>query len=70
MAPAKTPPAIIDRINASLRKIIDDPETKQRLETLGFQPGASSPDELKQTIASDINTWAPIIDRLNLKVSN
>jgi tripartite-type tricarboxylate transporter receptor subunit TctC len=61
---------VIERINASLKKIIDDPETKTKLEALGFQPTASTPDQLKQTIVSDINTWAPIIDRLNLKVSN
>jgi tripartite-type tricarboxylate transporter receptor subunit TctC len=70
LAPAKTPPVVIERINASLKKIIDDPETKTKLEALGFQPTASTPDQLKQTIVSDINTWAPIIDRLNLKVSN
>ncbi len=70
VAPDKTPPAIVAKINSDLRKILASPETKAKLETMGFQPGASSPAELHKTIADDIGTWAAIIKRLSLKASD
>jgi tripartite-type tricarboxylate transporter receptor subunit TctC len=70
MAPDKTPAAVVRKINTDLRSILEKPETKEKLESLGFQPAPGSPAELQKTIVSDIATWAGIIKRLGLKATD
>ncbi len=42
LAPAGTPKAIIDKWNAAIVKMAADPETRKKLDTLGFVPVANS----------------------------
>src|SRR4029077_20665032 len=42
VAPARTPPEIVTRLNGELRKIIDDPDIKGKLKNVGFEAFSSS----------------------------
>jgi putative tricarboxylic transport membrane protein len=61
IAPANTPPAIIARLNAELRKIIDDPNTKARMSMLGFEAFSSTPDELGDFMRVQLVKWTKMI---------
>src|SRR5579859_3469370 len=56
-----TPRPLIDRLNAEVRKALADPETRQRFIDLGGDPGASSPEEMKDFIAREIAKWREVI---------
>jgi tripartite-type tricarboxylate transporter receptor subunit TctC len=52
-APAKTPRAIIDQLNAALGKVLSDPAVAPRLSTLTYDAVHVSPEELAQRVKAD-----------------
>jgi tripartite-type tricarboxylate transporter receptor subunit TctC len=61
VAPAKTPPAVVAKLNTELRKIIDDPAIKAKLRTVGFEGFSSSSDELGQFIKVQLELWRKMV---------
>ena len=62
LAPKGTPPAIIKRLNTAVRETLADPETKAALETaIGGEVKASTPEEMRTLIQSQIVKWADVI---------
>ena len=59
-APAKTPSAILDRLNAEIRKILADPAVKVRLDTLAFEPVGDSREEFTAFVKSEIVKWTKV----------
>ena len=68
IAPAGTPPAIIDRLSRELARIVALPDVQERLAALGFSPVGSGPDELAAQIRSDIDRWGKVVRELGIKV--
>ena len=66
-APANTPKAVIDRINAEALRVFKLPEVAERLKTLGLDPVLSSPDELAKYQASEIVKWAKVVKESGAK---
>jgi tripartite-type tricarboxylate transporter receptor subunit TctC len=61
VAPARTPPAIVAQLNGELRKIIDNPDIKTKLKTVGFDAFSSSPEELGGFIKIQLDKWGKMI---------
>ncbi|OAE99881.1 hypothetical protein AYJ54_31810 [Bradyrhizobium centrolobii] len=61
VAPAKTPKAIIVRLNEEVRRILGEPAVKTRLSELGADVAPSTPEELAALIASETAKWASVI---------
>jgi tripartite-type tricarboxylate transporter receptor subunit TctC len=61
VAPAETPKAIIDKWNAAIVKMAAEPETKKKLDTLGFVPVANSPNEFGERIKSEMARWDKVV---------
>ena len=61
LAPAGTPKAISDRLNAELKGILALPEVKAAFETQGMSPAHSSGDEFRRLIEKDAERWAQVI---------
>ena len=61
LAPAKTAPAIIDKLYAATRVVLARPEVKNRIEPSGTVLVGSSPREFAQTIRSDLARWGKVI---------
>jgi tripartite-type tricarboxylate transporter receptor subunit TctC len=59
-APAKTPKPIVDKLNAAFRDALADKEVSGRLLTVGIEPEASTPDELKTFQAAETEKWKKI----------
>jgi tripartite-type tricarboxylate transporter receptor subunit TctC len=60
-APAKTPRAIVDKLNAAFRDALADKDVSSKLTAAGIEPSISSPEELKAFVASETRKWAKIV---------
>ena len=60
-APARTPVPIVTKLNAALRRIIDDPEVRKRLGIMGFEAFSSTPDELGRFVVDELVKWTALI---------
>lgn len=67
LAPKGTPAAIIEFMNAEVRKILAQPETRQRLMALGFEVSGSTPQQLAERIRAEREKWGRIIRAANIK---
>ena len=61
LAPAGTPKAIIDKVNAEVIRITALPDIKERLSTLGAEPSQMSAQELAQWMKKEIPAMAKIV---------
>jgi tripartite-type tricarboxylate transporter receptor subunit TctC len=61
MVPAKTPPAIIKRLNADIMAVIMNAEVKERLLSQGAQVLGSTPEEYGAYLASEIKRWDAVV---------
>jgi tripartite-type tricarboxylate transporter receptor subunit TctC len=66
LAPAKTPEAIINRLNAEIVRLVNMPETKARLPSVGLEPVGSSSEEFAAKIKSEIGKWSKVIKDANI----
>ncbi len=60
-APAGTPKAVIDRLNAEAVRIFKLPDVQERLQKLGLEPVLSSPEELARYQATEIVKWTKVV---------
>jgi tripartite-type tricarboxylate transporter receptor subunit TctC len=60
-APAKTPQAVIDRLNQAANEALASPVVQQRLQTLGVRPMAGTPQQLQALLASEIAHWREVM---------
>jgi tripartite-type tricarboxylate transporter receptor subunit TctC len=68
VAPAATPPAIVERLNAELIKALNAPETKARLKTLDVEVVTGTPEQFRDRIRKDQETFARLVREIDLKM--
>ena len=61
LAPAKLPPEIGEKLNASVNAVIADPNVEQRLRTLGYEPYRGSFADASGFLRRQIDTWGNLI---------
>jgi len=61
VAPAATPPAIVELLNRELRKVIDSAPVQAKFRNVGFEGFSSSPDELGDFIKLQLGKWAKMV---------
>jgi tripartite-type tricarboxylate transporter receptor subunit TctC len=67
-APAGTPPAIVQRLNAAIVKVIHTPEMQKRISELGYEPLGSSPKEMADRIRTELVMWSGIVKQANIVI--
>jgi tripartite-type tricarboxylate transporter receptor subunit TctC len=67
MAPAGTPPEVIQRLNAEVRKLLALPDIKERFASLGATISPSSPEEMAAIVRRDHDKWAKLIKEAGIK---
>ena len=67
VTPAKTPPAIVAKLNAELRRALTLPDVKEKLAEQGIFAEASSAADFTKLIASDQKRWAAVIKAADIK---
>jgi tripartite-type tricarboxylate transporter receptor subunit TctC len=66
--PARTPGAVIERLNAAVNTILADPATRERIEGLGARPRGGTPEEFADFIRAESLKWAEVIRRAGARV--
>jgi tripartite-type tricarboxylate transporter receptor subunit TctC len=67
-ATAGTPPAIVERLNAGLRKISQNPQLREQLANLGIDAAASaSPAEARAYRDAEVEKWGKLVRALGVK---
>jgi tripartite-type tricarboxylate transporter receptor subunit TctC len=61
MAPAGTPRAVVDRLNAEMLKTLQIPAVIKRLEEIGGEARGSTPEEMKAMVASQLSRWVQVV---------
>ena len=61
VAPAGTPAAIVNRLNAEIGKIMQQNDVKEMLASVGAAPSISSPQEFGKFIDSEVTRWAEVV---------
>jgi tripartite-type tricarboxylate transporter receptor subunit TctC len=68
LAPANTPPAIINRLNSEIVQALQDPETRALLEKQAMQTVGNSPQAFASFIKQDIAIWKEVADQAKVEV--
>jgi len=66
VAPKGTPEPIVRRVNTELARILQSPQTRERLEALGAEPIGDSPEQFAAVIAGDLVRWAKVVKDANI----
>ena len=67
LAPAKTPAAIIDRLNRETVRILNERDVKERLATAGLQVVTNTPAQFADFIRAEVEKWGKVIRAAGLK---
>jgi tripartite-type tricarboxylate transporter receptor subunit TctC len=60
LGPAGLDPKIVQKLNGEILAILDTPDMKERLKTLGFDLIASTPEQFGKQLQEDVERWSPV----------
>ncbi len=66
-APAKTPKAIIERLNREVNLILNSPEVKQKFLDVGIDSRGGSPEDLRDLLSNEIDKWNNLVNTLKME---
>jgi len=66
-APAGTPRAIIERVNAEINRVIQTPEGREQMLKFGLLATGTTPDELGEVVRRDTPKWGAVIRKAGIK---
>jgi tripartite-type tricarboxylate transporter receptor subunit TctC len=67
-APAKTPPAVIERLHKELAVVLRTPFVKERYGVLGIEPVGNTPRAFFEQVREDLARWKKVVAAANIKV--
>jgi tripartite-type tricarboxylate transporter receptor subunit TctC len=68
LAPRGTPKPIVGKLSSEIRSILREPATVSRLDGMGLDVIASSPEEFRKTIEEEVKRWAQVVKAAGIKV--
>ena len=68
LAPAKTPPAILDKLHATIARIMNTPEMKTQVINNGADPMAMGPREFSEFLQRESAKWGQVAKAANLRI--
>jgi tripartite-type tricarboxylate transporter receptor subunit TctC len=66
-APAKTPPAIVARLQKEVARVVQTPEVRERFAQMGLDPVGGSSDDLGRRVGRDIAKWTAVAKAANIR---
>jgi tripartite-type tricarboxylate transporter receptor subunit TctC len=66
--PAGMPPAVVERLNREIRKVIETPEIGQRFTEFGGTPVSGTPEEMGRYVENEIAKWTRIVNTKKIEV--
>jgi tripartite-type tricarboxylate transporter receptor subunit TctC len=61
LAPAKTPPEIVNRLNAEVTKALASPEVREKLQAQGAELLGSTPEQYAAYLKSEVERWSKVV---------
>jgi tripartite-type tricarboxylate transporter receptor subunit TctC len=68
LAPARTPPAIIAKLNTAFNAAVDDPDTRVRFTENGVSAMSGSPEDLAALIVDETARWRKVVREIGIKI--
>lgn len=68
LAPAGTPPEVVNRIAAAVQQGYKDPAMRKRMEEMGTEPVGDSPAEFRRFIQAELQKWGGFVKQSGIKV--
>jgi tripartite-type tricarboxylate transporter receptor subunit TctC len=68
LAPAKTPPAVVERLASEVQKAVADPKLKDRLTEQGLDVFGSTSEEMRAIMQADTKKWSEVIAATGAKI--
>jgi tripartite-type tricarboxylate transporter receptor subunit TctC len=65
---AGTPEAVVQKINADVNALLQDPAVRQVFDSQGLTVAGGSAADFRRTIDADVRRWGPLITRLGIKL--
>jgi tripartite-type tricarboxylate transporter receptor subunit TctC len=66
-APAKTPLAVIERLNRDIHAALTAPEVRDKLAQQGVSVRGSTPEDLRKLLAADVEKWRRVIEQAKIE---
>lgn len=66
-APAGTPKPVLDKLNASLNRVLNDPALKERMAKEGIDASPSTPEEAQAKLGREMAMWAKVVKERGIK---
>jgi tripartite-type tricarboxylate transporter receptor subunit TctC len=66
--PAKLPKAVVERLNAEVRRAVAVPDVKSKLEAMGGDPRGTTPEEMRALVARQLATWSKLAKEANISI--
>jgi len=66
LAPAGTPKAVVDRINAEMKKAVANADFVKQLDAIGLLPASSTPAEFQAMIKTELERWTKVIKQAGI----
>jgi tripartite-type tricarboxylate transporter receptor subunit TctC len=67
LAPLKTPPDVIAKLNGAIRNALNSPDVQERLREQGTEPQPSTPEEFAKYLASETDKWSKVAKVANIQ---
>lgn len=68
--PAKTPPAVVAKLNAEIIRALKQPSVEQRLRTDGSEPVGNSVQDITNVVKNDLQRWRKIVKEAGIKAES
>ena len=69
VAPAKTPKAIIDKLNTVTAKVLKNPYLVKQLSSVGAEPEYLGPEKFGSLIRSELTTWGKVVKSTGMQIN-
>jgi len=68
LAPAKTPPAVVERLQKDIAAVLGEAETRSRYATLGIEPAGNTSEQFTEQIRADLARWERVVRQAGIRI--
>jgi tripartite-type tricarboxylate transporter receptor subunit TctC len=68
VAPAGTPPEIVQRLSVEVNRVVNLPEVREKLLAVAIEPMTATPEQFSALIAAEVPRWARLVQASGAKL--